>query len=153
MVLAALVISLALFQVTKLSLSCRVVDEQQVDRHYANSKLSELYKFSPDVPKANEEDEDVLAFPAADMVLAELLSTSRKHVSILHLSNWVRVRIPWHLCRVLIICSKCCLLPELSGFGLFSMIIYLPFLLFDRSQNSFLILAGMYEQAWLTFKA
>lgn len=53
-------------QVTKLSLSCRVVDEQQIERHYTNNALAELYKL--ELPST---EETTLNLPK-DRLLAEI---------------------------------------------------------------------------------
>lgn len=53
-------------QVTKLSLSCRVVDEQQIERHYSNNALAELYELEV------SEDEKTLNLPK-DRLLADIL--------------------------------------------------------------------------------
>nr|XP_050855049.1 transcriptional regulator ATRX-like isoform X1 [Vespula vulgaris] len=54
-------------QVTKLSLSCRVVDEQQIERHYSHNALNELYKFEPH----SDTDKPTLNLPK-DRLLAEI---------------------------------------------------------------------------------
>ncbi|XP_025267000.1 transcriptional regulator ATRX isoform X2 [Camponotus floridanus] len=54
-------------QVTKLSLSCRVVDEQQIERHYSNHNLNELYTFEA----YNNAERPTLNLPK-DRLLAEI---------------------------------------------------------------------------------
>ncbi|XP_070171889.1 transcriptional regulator ATRX isoform X2 [Polyergus mexicanus] len=54
-------------QVTKLSLSCRVVDEQQIERHYSNHNLNELYSFEG----YSDAEKPTLSLPK-DRLLAEI---------------------------------------------------------------------------------
>ncbi|XP_058238856.1 transcriptional regulator ATRX-like isoform X2 [Hemibagrus wyckioides] len=54
-------------QVAKLSLSSRVVDQQQIQRHFTHSQLSDLYRFQPDSHSKSHPVEP------ADKVLAKLL--------------------------------------------------------------------------------
>ncbi|XP_012537643.1 transcriptional regulator ATRX [Monomorium pharaonis] len=54
-------------QVTKLSLSCRVVDEQQIERHYSNHNLNELYMWEG----YNDKEKPTLNLPK-DRLLAEI---------------------------------------------------------------------------------
>ncbi|KAI4469005.1 rad54-like [Holotrichia oblita] len=60
-------------QVTKQAISKRVIDEQQIDRHYNQSDLAELYKFDP-VP---DEERSIPLVPK-DVLLGELLQADKK---------------------------------------------------------------------------
>ena len=53
-------------QVTKLSLSQRVVDEHQIERHFTQSDLSALYNFNPDVYD-EEKEKPVFSLPKVRM--------------------------------------------------------------------------------------
>ncbi|XP_044017752.1 transcriptional regulator ATRX-like isoform X2 [Aphidius gifuensis] len=64
-------------QVTKLSLSCRVVDEQQIERHYTNNDLAQLYTYEPC------DEETSLQLPK-DRLLAEIFLRHKKNVRNYH---------------------------------------------------------------------
>ncbi|XP_012940516.1 transcriptional regulator ATRX [Aplysia californica] len=69
-------------QVTKLSLSQRVVDEHQIERHFSASDLKELYNFTPD--RWNDgKDKPTLALPK-DPLLAEILTNNKQCVVSFH---------------------------------------------------------------------
>lgn len=59
-------------QVTKQSLSMRVVDEKQIGRHYTTSELHELFTYSP-APPPDPQLQSNKERPQADMVLCSLL--------------------------------------------------------------------------------
>ena len=62
-------------QVTKETLSQRVIDEHQIDRHFTASDLQELYIFKPE--RLDDLDAPQRPTPAVpkDVILAELLSS------------------------------------------------------------------------------
>lgn len=66
-------------QVTKQAISKRVIDEQQIDRHYNQNDLNELYKFSP----SPEEPRPIPNLPK-DRLLAELLKECEKEIYKFH---------------------------------------------------------------------
>jgi transcriptional regulator ATRX len=66
-------------QVTKLSLSCRVVDEQQIERHYNMADLQELYKFNPE-----EKTKRPTPILPKDRLLAELLKEHEQWIVTYH---------------------------------------------------------------------
>ncbi|XP_013386789.1 transcriptional regulator ATRX-like [Lingula anatina] len=64
-------------QVTKLSLSQRVVDEHQIDRHFTAQDLQELYNFKPDLLDDPDRVERPTPALPKDRVLAELLTSHK----------------------------------------------------------------------------
>ncbi|XP_041807750.1 transcriptional regulator ATRX-like isoform X2 [Chelmon rostratus] len=73
-------------QVTKQSLSYRVVDQQQIERHFTSSELTELYTFEPDLlddPNSKKSRRTASGLPK-DEVLAQLLHTCKDQIVSLH---------------------------------------------------------------------
>uniref|UniRef100_A0A3Q3J419 DNA helicase n=1 Tax=Monopterus albus TaxID=43700 RepID=A0A3Q3J419_MONAL len=73
-------------QVTKQSLSFRVVDQQQIERHFTMNELAELYTFEPDLLDDPSEKKSKRATPMLpkDLILAELLQNSKDHIVCYH---------------------------------------------------------------------
>ncbi|XP_061090599.1 transcriptional regulator ATRX isoform X2 [Conger conger] len=70
-------------QVAKQSLSFRVVDQQQIERHFTMNELTELYAFEPDqLDDPNSEKKSKRATPMLpkDPFLAEMLQSLKGHI-------------------------------------------------------------------------
>ncbi|XP_061156285.1 transcriptional regulator ATRX-like isoform X2 [Syngnathus typhle] len=73
-------------QVTKQSLSYRVVDQQQIERHFTLSELTELYTFEPDLldePQSRKTKRKTSDLPK-DQVLAMLLEKCKDQIVSYH---------------------------------------------------------------------
>ncbi|XP_056138468.1 transcriptional regulator ATRX isoform X2 [Lampris incognitus] len=73
-------------QVTKQSLSFRVVDQQQIERHFTMNELTELYNFEPDMLDDPSEKKSKRATPMLpkDPFLAELLHSLKDQIVCYH---------------------------------------------------------------------
>ncbi|XP_071194504.1 transcriptional regulator ATRX-like isoform X1 [Salvelinus alpinus] len=70
-------------QVAKQSLSFRVVDQQQIQRHFTLFELTELYMFGPDLlddPNSEKKSKRITPLLPKDMVLAELLQICKEQI-------------------------------------------------------------------------
>ncbi|XP_068596338.1 transcriptional regulator ATRX [Brachionichthys hirsutus] len=73
-------------QVTKQSLSFRVVDQQQIERHFTTNELSELYTFEPDMlddPSGKKSKRATPMLPK-DPFLAEMLQNNKDQIMCYH---------------------------------------------------------------------
>ncbi|KAK6322239.1 hypothetical protein J4Q44_G00070310 [Coregonus suidteri] len=74
-------------QVAKQSLSFRVVDQQQIQRHFTLFELTELYMFEPDLlddPNSEKKSKRTTPLLPKDMVLAELLQSCKEQIVCYH---------------------------------------------------------------------
>ncbi|XP_069387485.1 transcriptional regulator ATRX isoform X2 [Paralichthys olivaceus] len=73
-------------QVTKQSLSFRVVDQQQIERHFTMNELAELYTFEPDMLDDPSEKKSKKATPMLpkDPILAEMLQNNKDQIVCYH---------------------------------------------------------------------
>ncbi|XP_052283753.1 transcriptional regulator ATRX-like [Dreissena polymorpha] len=71
-------------QVTKQSLSQRVVDEHQIERHFTAADLQELYRFIPDRLDDPNRKERPLPILPKDHMLAEISTTNKEWIVTFH---------------------------------------------------------------------
>ncbi|XP_069603342.1 transcriptional regulator ATRX [Ranitomeya imitator] len=74
-------------QVTKQSLSFRVIDQQQIERHFTMNELTELYAFEPDLiddPNSEKKKKREIPKLPRDTVLAELLQIRKEQIVTYH---------------------------------------------------------------------
>ncbi|XP_041051360.1 transcriptional regulator ATRX isoform X8 [Carcharodon carcharias] len=70
-------------QVTKQSLSYRVVDQQQIERHFTMNELTELYTFEPDQlddPNSEKKKKRDTPLLPKDHILAEILQNQKDYI-------------------------------------------------------------------------
>ena len=65
-------------QIIKESVSKRVVDDQQVERHFSQLEIRELYKFDPEMLRTNEPRQLPDLVVPKDHLLTELINRERK---------------------------------------------------------------------------
>ncbi|KAJ8348213.1 hypothetical protein SKAU_G00268020 [Synaphobranchus kaupii] len=74
-------------QVTKQSLSFRVVDQQQIERHFTMNELTELYTFEPDQlddPTSEKKNKRATPMLPKDPILADLLHSFKEQIVSYH---------------------------------------------------------------------
>ncbi|CAJ0940780.1 unnamed protein product, partial [Ranitomeya imitator] len=77
-------------QVTKQSLSFRVIDQQQIERHFTMNELTELYAFEPDLiddPNSEKKKKREIPKLPRDTVLAELLQIRKEQIGLTNRLN------------------------------------------------------------------
>lgn len=68
-------------QIAKESLSQRVIDEKQMERHFTDRELREMYEFKPDIYDADNQQVPIMP---SDDLLKHLLSDCKKWISRYH---------------------------------------------------------------------
>ena len=65
-------------QIIKESVSKRVIDAQQVERHFSQLEIRELYKFDPEMLRKNDPNQLPDLVAPKDQLLKDLINRERK---------------------------------------------------------------------------